>query len=128
MKRRDVLSVFALSLSSGCLGSLPSATGPRKPPEAPEGKPRAPSADPSIETWDYGETDEGTLTVFGTIKNPADVETTVTVAVTVTVDEDKHTKSADYTVPAGGTTDFDLTFEVSFDQFQQHGSIDLELA
>lgn len=128
MKRRAVLSTFALALSSGCLGSLPRATGPRKPPEAPEGGPD-PSGDAlSIESWDYGETEGGSLRIFGRVQNTGGTEATATVAATVTVDGDEHTNSTDVTVAAGGTAEFELRFDVSYEQFQQNGAISIELA
>lgn len=128
MKRRAALTTFALTLSAGCLSPLPRATGPRKPPEAPEGGPGVSSDALSIETWDYSETGGGSLRIFGTIRNSSDVKTTATVAATVTVAGDGHTNSTDITVPAGGTAKFELRYDVSYDKFEQNGSISIELA
>lgn len=127
VKRRALLQVLALGLSSGCLGALPGPTGPRNPPEAPAGQSRTPKRVLSIETWDSGETDEGTLRVFGTIRNTGDASASATVASTVAVDEKKQTKTTDVSVSAGETAEFELVFDVSYEAFTGNGSINLHL-
>ncbi|MFB6096426.1 MAG: transcriptional initiation protein Tat [Haloferacaceae archaeon] len=128
MKRRAVIASVALGLSSGCLGSLPRATGPRKPPEAPTGQSRAPGSSLSIETWDYGEADDGSLRVFGTVRNSGGAEATATVAATAKAGEEEATQTVDVTVPAGGTTEFAIVFDLTYEAFSKNGSIDLDLA
>lgn len=123
-----MLASVALGLSAGCLGSLPRATGPRKPPEAPTGQPRDPGSSLSIETWDYGEADDGSLRVFGTVRNSGGREATATVAATAKAGEEKATETVDVTVPAGGTAKFDVVFGLTYDEFSKNGSIDLDLA
>lgn len=127
MKRRTLLRAFALALPSGCLGSLSRPTGPRGPPRPSAGEPRTPERVLSIEAWDFGETDEGTLRVFGTVKNAGDAPASATVVSTVTVDGEEETKSVDVRVSAGDTAEFELVFEVSYEAFTGNGSIDLHL-
>ncbi|WP_042666651.1 hypothetical protein [Haloferax sp. ATB1] len=129
MERRRLLGVVAVGLSSGCLGSLPGATGPRNPPEAPAGDPRdTPAVSPvRIEDIDYEATDDGRLRVFGSVLNDGGAERLTTVEVRVTVGGERSTRSQELAVPAGGTADFAVEFEFGYDAFREDGDLNVSL-
>lgn len=126
VKRRALLGLLAAA-SAGCSGSVPGATGPRTPPPPGERTTARPDG-VSVESWDFEETDGGALRVFGTLRNPGDSRRTATVVVTVTVAGEDHTRRSEVTVPAGGTAEFGVAFDVRYEAFTRDGSINLELA
>ncbi|ELK47553.1 transcriptional initiation protein Tat [Haloferax volcanii] len=129
MERRRLLGLVAVGLSSGCLGSLPGATGPRNPPAAPAGNPRdTPEVSPvRIEDIDYEATDDGRLRVFGSVLNDGGAERLTTVEVRVTAGGERTTQSRELTVPAGGTADFEIEFDVEYDAFSDDGDLNVSL-
>ena len=129
MKRRRLLGLVAVGLSSGCLEGLPTATGPRNPPEAPAGEPRdTPEVPPvRITTFDFESTDDERLRVFGEVVNDAGSERTVTVRVRVTVGGSESVRDTDVTVPSGETAPFSVEFDVEYDAFASNGEIDVDI-
>ncbi|KAB1196189.1 MULTISPECIES: transcriptional initiation protein Tat [Haloferax] len=129
MERRRLLGLVAVGLSSGCLSGLPTATGPRNPPEAPAGEPRqTPEIPPvRIATFDFESTDDGRLRVFGDVVNDAGSERTVTVRVRVTVDGDESIRDTDVTVPSGETASFGVVFPLEYDTFASGGELDVTI-
>lgn len=126
MKRRSVLGLFAAVLSAGCVDQWPTPTGPRAPPEQPEGQPR--NADAlRIGTWDFGETESGQLRVFGTVENDGSSSARATVEILVSTDDREYERSQTVDVPAEGEAEFDVVFDVEHETFLQSGSIDLGL-
>jgi hypothetical protein len=126
VKRRSVLGMVAASLSAGCVGAWPQPTGPRGPPEAPEGQPREQSP-LRIESWDFGEADSGLLRVFGTVQNDRDASAEATVEVRVRAGEQRYERTTTVDVPAGATAEFEIEFDVEYDTFVGDGSIRLDL-
>jgi hypothetical protein len=126
VKRRPVLGLIAASLSAGCVGVWPQPTGPRGPPEEPEGQPREQSA-LRIDTWDFGENDAGLLRVFGTIQNNGDAAAQATVEAVVRAGEQRYERTTTVAVPAGATAEFTIGFDVEYDAFVGNGSLDLQL-
>ncbi len=126
VKRRTVLGLVAASFSAGCVGAWPQPTGPRGPPEEPEGQPREQSA-LRIDSWDFGEDDSGMLRVFGTVRNDGDTSTTVTVEVRVRAGEQRYERTTTVDVPEGATAEFEIEFDVEYDTFVGDGSIRLDL-
>jgi hypothetical protein len=129
MERRRLLGVVALGLSSGCLGSFPTATGPRNPPEAPPGEPRnTPEVPPvRIAEFDFESTDDGRLRVFGSVVNDAGSERVTTVSVRVVVDDTESIRETEVTVGSGETTPFSVEFDAEYDAFLSSGELDVSL-
>lgn len=127
--RRSLLGALLAGLSSGCLGTAPSATGPRRPPAPPEGQPRNTPAQPDlyVSAFDYEATEGGDLRVFGEVGNRGGVERVATVRVRVTMGDEAHTRDQSVTVPPGGTTEFSATFDVSAEAFERSGGLDVTL-
>lgn len=126
VKRRSVLGLFAALLSAGCVDRWPTPTGPRAPPEQPEGQPRDPDT-VQIDTWDFDESDSGQLRVFGTVENDGTSAAQATVEVVVSTDEEKYEQSQTVDVPAEGDADFNIVLDIEYEAFLQSGSITLEL-
>lgn len=126
MKRRGVVGLVALVLTAGCVDRWPRPTGPRGAPEAPEHQPRDADA-VRIDSWDFGETESGRLHVFGTVQNDGDATAEATVEAVVHTGDERYEQTETVTVPAGGTTEFDVEFDVRYETFLEDGSIDLDL-
>lgn len=126
MKRRSVLGLFAAVLSAGCVDDWPTATGPRGPPEQPEGQPRDTGA-LRIDNWDFGETESGQLRVFGTVENDGATAAQAVVEVVVSADDQQYEQTQVVDVPAGESAEFDVAFDLEYETFLQSGSIDLNL-
>ncbi|WP_416839781.1 transcriptional initiation protein Tat [Haloferax sp. DFSO52] len=129
MERRRLLGLVAVGLSSGCLGGLPNATGPRNPPEAPAGEPReTPEVPPvRIATFDFESTDDGHLRVFGEVVNDAGSERLVTVRVRVKVGETESIRDTGVRVASGETASFSVEFDTEYDAFASGGEIDVTI-
>ena len=129
MKRRGIL-VAAVAALTGCAGSLPRATGPRTPPNAPSGGRRRTTDRPDlyIETFDAKARENGDLSVSGTVANRGDVRRTGTVTATVTAGEESSTNSVGVTVEAGGETDFGIPFDVSYERFERSGDVNVRVS
>ncbi|KAB1189259.1 MULTISPECIES: transcriptional initiation protein Tat [Haloferax] len=129
MERRRLLGLVALGLSSGCLGALPNATGPRNPPEAPAGEPRnTPEVPPvRISDFDFESTDDGRLRVFGEVVNDAGSERVATVRVRIVVGGSESIRDADVTVPSGETASFSVEFDAQYGDFAKNGELDVSL-
>jgi hypothetical protein len=131
MDRRAVLRSVALALPlsvSGCLSNPPGATGPRQPPKEPEEGPRdEPSRDVRIDQFDFEETDDGLLRVFGTVVNSSDVERVATVKAIVDASGEHFERTTDVTVPANGEAEFGVVVEVEYDTFAKNGRVNVEL-
>ncbi|MFB6090311.1 MAG: transcriptional initiation protein Tat [Halobellus sp.] len=133
MDRRRVLAAAGGALATllgGCLGSAPGATGPRNPPDAPADEPRRTDAPPavSVGTFDFEATDGGDLRVFGTVRNRSDVERNATVTVTVSLDDDEFERQTSLAVPAGGSAEWSVTFDVAYERFTKNGSLSVDVA
>ncbi|MFC7203491.1 transcriptional initiation protein Tat [Haloferax namakaokahaiae] len=129
MERRRLLGLVAVGLSTGCLGSLPSADGPRNPPEAPAGAPRQTPAVPDvrISTFDIEETEDGRLRVVGEVVNDAASERTANVRIRVVVGGEESVQTLEISIPAGETEPFEAVFETTFEEFSKGGDLDVSL-
>jgi len=128
MDRRAVLSTVAVALC-GCLSDAPGPTGPRNPPDEPPNDPRTtPTSDAlSVTTFDFEETEDGALRVFGNVENAGEVERTARVRVRVTAKESRTERTTEVTVPAGEGARFEVVFQVRYGTFVKKGSIDVNL-
>jgi hypothetical protein len=126
--RRSLLALL-VGVSSGCLGSPPNATGPRRPPEPPEGQPRDTPDQPNlyVSTFDYGAAEGGNLRVFGEVGNRGGVERVATVRVRVRIGDETYTRDQSVSVPPGGAAEFSATFDVSAEEFERAGGLDVTL-
>ena len=128
MERRTALRVAVVSgaaLLGGCLGSWPSATGPRNPPDAPAGQPRQPpeQADLAVGTFDFEADDAGALRVFGTVENRGDAQRTATVTVTARIDGESFVRETSLSVEPDGTAEWSATFETAYEEFERGGTV-----
>lgn len=126
VKRRSALGLFAAVLTAGCVDSWPRPTGPRAPPTSPEQPPEETDT-VRVEEWDFGETESGQLHVFGTVLNDGDATAEATVLVSVRAGDEEAERSQSVSVPGGGTTDFDIEFDVEYEKFRSDGSIRVDL-
>jgi hypothetical protein len=113
-------------LSAGCVDEWPTPTGPRAPPEQPEGHPRNPDT-LRITDWDFDETDSGLLRVFGTVENNGETTAQATVEVVVNADNQRYQQSQTVEVPAEDVADFDMVLNIEHETVLQNGSITLSL-
>ncbi|WP_410764544.1 transcriptional initiation protein Tat [Haloferax sp. DFSO60] len=129
MERRRLLGLVAVGLSTGCLGSLPSADGPRNPPNPPAGEPRQTPDVPDVRiaTFDIEATDDDRLRVVGEVVNDAPSERTTNVRVRVVVGGEESIQTVELTIPAGGTEPFAVEFETTFEAFSKGGDLDVSL-
>ncbi len=126
MKRRSVIGLVIAVLSAGCVDKWPTPTGPRAPPEQPEGQPRDPDT-LRITDWDFDETDSGLLRVFGTVENNGETTAQATVEVVVNADDQRYQQSQTVEVPAEDVADFDMVLNIEHETVLQNGSITLSL-
>jgi len=135
MDRRDALRALGAGIAPplvGCLSDPPDRTGPRNAPNSPEGGPPGGTADGGdpvrISSYDFEETDDGRLRVFGTVVNDGDAERRVTVVARVTTPDDEHERSTELSVPPGEAAEFAVEFAVEFDAFAKDGTVVVRLA
>ena len=126
MRRREVLVAAALALT-GCLRNPPDVTGPRLPPTAHGGGGGAGSAPPTsdlyVRAFDVRASEDGDLTVVGTVANRGDVRRTGTVEATVSAAGETDTRSTRVTVAAGGETRFEIPFALAYESFADDGDV-----
>ena len=128
VKRRALLGALPLLFTAGCVDSWPTPTGPRGPPEPGSERPDGDQARVDIDEWDIGETDDGRLRVFGTVRNEGEEPAEVTVAVVVRVDEQRYERATTVTVAADESAEFDIEFDLEYDAFAAGGSVDIDLS
>ena len=128
MDRRAALSTLAVAFC-GCLSDAPGPTGPRNPPDEPPNDPRTtPTPDAlSVTSFDFEETDDGALRVFGTVENAGEVERTARVRIRVTAKGSRTDRTTEVIVPAGEEARFEVVFQVRYRAFASEGSIDVTL-
>lgn len=128
MDRRAVLRSLALAIPlSGCLAGAADRTGPRNPPKEPKDGPRDdPQPTVRIGQFDFEETDDGHLRVFGTVVNDSDAQRTATVL--AVVDADAHyEQTTQVTVDAGSEREFAIVFDIEYDTFARQGQVNVKL-
>jgi hypothetical protein len=138
--RRTVLAFAGATLGlAGCLSDTPGATGPRNPPNS---ETSTPTADPGsggggggaterplqVGTYDFERTDDGRLRVFGTVVNNTDEELAGVVRAGVFYGDESNILEEEVTVPGGGSTEFELLFEIDFEAFAEDGELFVEAA
>jgi hypothetical protein len=123
------LAVVPLASVAGCLSGLPTATGPRNPPdEAPPTRSGGDGDDPvSVTSTDVLEGENGHLLVAGEVRNRSGAPATRTVVVEATVDDDTVSASEEVTVPANGTTEFRVTVPMDYQRFNDGGALNVSL-
>jgi hypothetical protein len=134
MHRRALVSALGLAAASlaGCLDESPQATGPRNPPGG--GTPPPTVGDGGggesgsrdtfdVETFDFEADDDGSLRVFGTVANDGDADGDAAVEVVVRTGEDEFTQTTTVSVPGGGTAEFAVNVDVSFERFNRSGQV-----
>ena len=124
MRRREVLVAAALTLT-GCLRNPPDVTGPRLPPTAHgDGAGSAPPASEFyVRAFDVRASEDGDLTVVGTVANRGDVRRTGTVEATVSAAGETDTRSTRVTVAAGGEARFEIPFDLAYESFAGDGDV-----
>ena len=129
MDRRAALRSLALTLPlAGCLAGATDRTGPRNPPKEPDEGPRDdPPKEVRIGQFDFEETDDGLLRVFGTVVNDSDARRTARVRAVVDAAGEHYERTTEMTVDAGGEAEFGVVFEVRYDEFAKQGRVNVVL-
>jgi hypothetical protein len=129
MDRRAALRSLVLTVPlAGCISAATERTGPRNPPKEPEEGPRDdPPAQVRIGEFDFEETDDGTLRVFGTVVNDGDARRTTTVRAIVDAAGNNYEKTTEVVVDAGTTAEFSVVFDIDYDEFARQGRVNVEL-
>ena len=119
MQRRDILQKCVGVATVGGLAALAGCTGS----DADEGG----TAVLERAGLDYAKGESGGLVVTVDVKNVGDAEGKGTLYVTVSAGDDVTRESKSVTVPAGETTTLELAFDLSYETFEDDGSIDTDL-
>ena len=138
MYRREALqrlaAVGVAATLAGCGSGTPVRRNYPRPPEAPEGGPSGESADSdapdeslAVAGIDYQADNSGNIVVVVTVENGGGQSRSGTLTTTVTLGAEILSESTDVTVGANDSTEVEVPFEASFDDFEQNGSIDLVL-
>ena len=124
-RRRALVALGAAALAAvpGC--SAMEASGPRNPPTGDDGG--APAA-VRVDRFDFEEADDGSLRVFGTVRNDTNAAVTARVTATVTVQGESTSRSTDVRVDAGSTAEFEVGFDVGFQRFARNGEVDVDVS
>ncbi|MGM0591225.1 MAG: transcriptional initiation protein Tat [Halobacteriota archaeon] len=125
MNRRGYLRLLALLAPAGCLETTPGPTGPRTPPTAANANPQAPPTSSAlrVKSFDFEETDDGTLRVFGVIENSSDREREAKVNVTVTEQDSRHVGGTTITVDPNSEAEFGIRFDIDYESFARDGEV-----
>jgi hypothetical protein len=130
---RGLATLCSATLAAGCLSNLPRATGPRTPPAGGTPPPEAVGGGGSdqlrVTRFDFEESDGGSLRVVGRVANDGVNQRTVVLVITVRTDAGTVVERPRVTVDAESESAFGvLVTEVSFQEFQSSGELDIELA
>lgn len=89
------------------------------------------SSDVKVSEFDYEGDDDGNLVVTATLENTTDESRSVTIVANVKAgegnDEQERDLSQTLDVAAGEKEETSFTFDVSHEQFDRNGSLDLEV-
>jgi hypothetical protein len=131
MFRREVLQGIAgvgvTGILAGCGEQEPDDQESQKPPEEPASGGPTEGDSFAVVAIDYREDDSGNLVVLVTVENGGQESRSGTLRTTVGVGGETLTESTDLTVAAGESEDVEVPFEASFEEFEEAGSIDLDL-
>jgi hypothetical protein len=125
MRRRALLTALAgIAGLGGCLGPAQTASGPRHAPDAPASAPRDPDPGPVLVISDFRTEadDDGGVRAVVVVANRAESARTTTIRGTLRFDGEEYVRSAERTVPAGGTSQVVFTYDVSYEEFQRNGA------
>lgn len=133
MRRRDVLRTTATIGVVGLAGCGADGRRPRRRIGPPTEPPERPASDPdeepfAVESLDYTEDEAGNLVVVVSVANDDDHERSGTLRASVGAGGTTMSNAKDVTVAAGETTAVELPFAMNFSDFEQSGSIDLDLS
>jgi hypothetical protein len=126
VRRRRLLALALPALAPGCLSGLPTASGPRAPPE-PDGTPGGRTGT-AVSDIDVEPTDDDRLRVVATVRNDGGDPVDARVVVTVTVGDEESVRETTVRVPAGDTATASVAFDVTFDAFSADGSVSARVA
>jgi hypothetical protein len=128
MRRRRLLALALPALAPGCLSGLPTASGPRAPPE-PDGTPGGDTGTGvSVSDIDVEPTDDDRLRVVATVRNRGGTPVDARVVVTVTVGGDETVRETTVRAPAGESATASVAFDATFDAFSADGSVSARVA
>ena len=126
MRRRALLGSLAAGIAGlgGCLGPAQTASGPRRAPDAPASAPRDPDPGPVLVVADFRTEagDDGGVRAVVVVRNDGEAARTTTVSGTLRFDGEEYVRSAERTVPAGGTSQVVFTYDVSYEEFSRNGA------
>ena len=132
MYRREALrrlaAVGVATALAGC-GSGASHSDAPRPPEPPEGGGQEVEAESGLRvaSIDYREDDSGSLVLVVGVANGDDQSRSGTLRATVQVGDEETVETAEVTVAADDSETVEVPFGIAFADFEQNGSIDLEL-
>ncbi|WP_135825418.1 hypothetical protein [Halorussus ruber] len=141
MRRRDTLRRCAVLGATGGLALLAGCSGGGGGDGGSGGGDESAESSLSVETFNYEEGDDGALVVTVSVTNAGDSSASGKLYVTVsaaeptakteTTDDGDDTTAAreslDVTVPAGETKTVEVPFEFTVEQFEQDGSLEVDL-
>lgn len=130
MQRRGVLALVPLALA-GCVTSARDESGPRNPPTTPEGGAPAedePSRQLRIVGSELTEAEDGSLVLVVIVENAADGRRTGTLVGTAAVDDTEYEASTEVSLPGNTEAEFELVFDVSYDEWTGNGSLTFDWA
>ena len=126
MRRRALLTALAAGIAGlgGCLGPTQTASGPRRAPDAPASAPRDSDPGPALVVSDFRTEagDDGGVRAVVVVSNAGDAARTTTVTGTLRFDGEEYVRSAERTVPAGGTSQVVFTYDVPYEEFSRNGA------
>ncbi|MFC5366937.1 hypothetical protein [Salinirubrum litoreum] len=126
MRRRALLTALTAGVAGlgGCLGPAQTASGPRRAPDAPASAPRESDPGPVLVISDFRtEADDGGgVRAVVVVSNRAESARTTTVTGTLRFDGEEYVRTAERTVPAGGTSQVVFTYDVPYEAFQRNGA------
>jgi hypothetical protein len=125
MRRRALLTALAgIAGLGGCLGPAQTASGPRHAPDAPASAPRDPDPGPVLVISDFRTEadDDGGVRAVVVVANRAESARTTTVRGTLRFDGEEYVRTAERTVPAGGSSQVVFTYDVPYEEFQRNGA------
>lgn len=125
MQRRGVLALVSLALA-GCVTSASDESGPRNPPTTPEGgEPRDETGERKLRIVgsDISEGEEGALVLSIVVENTAAERRSDTLVATATVGDTEYEASEEVSLAAETEAEFDLVFDVAYDEWEGNGSL-----
>lgn len=125
MQRRGALALVSLTVA-GCVTGARDESGPRNPPTTPEGgEPPEENEERKLRITDSEilEGEDGSLVVSIVVENTAADRRSGTLVGTATLGETEYEASEEVSLAGNTEAEFDLVFDVEYEQWAGEGSI-----